>query len=156
MNTLTDRAVAAYSNVGLETEVSDASPQRLVVMLYDGAIAAMHAAKAAMARRDIPGRGAALSKAIAIIEEGLRPALDLDAGGAIAVNLSDLYEYISNRLLYANLKEHEASLDEAIRLMSELRGAWEALERQSRAPQAPAKAQTPEPQRQAALSYGRV
>jgi flagellar protein FliS len=156
MKSKTDRAIAAYSKVGVETAIAGASPQRLILMLYDGALAAMHAAKAALGQQDAGARGVALSKAIAIIDEGLRPALDLDAGGEIAANLMALYEYVANRLLYANLKGDTASIDEAVRLMTELRSAWDALERQARAEAQPSSAQEREVPRGVALSYGRV
>jgi flagellar secretion chaperone FliS len=155
MNTLAARGVDSYTRTDLETGVEAASPQRLVVMLYDGAIRSMLAAKAALASGDIGQRGEALSKAISIIDEGLRPALDLNAGGEIAANLLALYEYVSNLLLYANLKGQQAPLDEALRLMTELRGAWEQLERNNR-PQAAERQSATEPSRSAALSYGRA
>jgi flagellar secretion chaperone FliS len=155
MNTLAARGVDSYTRTDLETGVEAASPQRLVVMLYDGAIRSMLAAKAALASGDIGQRGEALSKAISIIDEGLRPALDLNAGGEIASNLLALYEYVSNLLLYANLKGQEAPLDEALRLMTELRGAWEQLERSSR-PQPSPGPTTAEAPRAPALSYGRA
>lgn len=155
MNAMVGRALDTYARLDVEAGVASASPQRLVVMLYDGAIKAITTAKVALAQNDVAARGAAVSKAIAIIDEGLRLALDMKAGGEIAANLMALYEYISNRLLYANLKGHEPSLDEALRLMSELREAWDALERQSRGePQPPAEAA--EPVQRQALSYGRV
>ena len=119
------------SNVALETAVAGASSQRLIVMLHDGALAALQAARAAIAQNDAGMRGAALSRAVAIIDEGLRPALDPKAGDEIAVDLLALYDYILQRLLYANLKAEGASIDEAARLMVELRGAWETLEHQA-------------------------
>jgi len=143
-----------YARTDLETRVEAASPQRLIIMLYDGAIRSMMQAKAAFASGEIGVRGEAISKAIAIVEEGLRASLDLDAGGEIAVNLANLYEYISNRLLYANLKGHEASIDEALKLMSDLRSAWEQLEREARP--AATSQHAPESSRAPALSYGRV
>jgi flagellar protein FliS len=152
MNARVGLAVDAYQRLDLETGVAAASPQRLVVMLYDGAIKAIHAARAALAREDIAGRGASISKAIAIIDEGLRPALDLKSGGEIAANLASLYEYIVNRLLYANLKQDEASLDEAARLLAELKSAWEVLDRNGRDVEQPAAAEQWRP----ALSYGRA
>jgi len=155
MNNLAGRALETYTRLDVETGVAAASPQRLVVMLYDGAIKAVVSAKAALARDDVPARGAGISKAISIIDQGLRSALDLNAGGDIAGNLMALYDYIVNRLLYANLKEDEASLDEAVRLLHELRGAWEALERSSR-PDGGEPQQSQEPERRAALSYGRA
>ncbi len=131
MNAAVERAVDTYTRLEVETGVAAASPQRLVVMLYDGALKAVLNAQAALARGDLPERGAAISKAISIIDEGLRPALDLEAGGEIAGNLLALYDYVANRLLYANLKGHGQSLEEAVHLLSELKSAWEALERQS-------------------------
>jgi flagellar protein FliS len=154
MNTLAARGADRYASTDLETGVEAASPQRLVIMLYDGAIKSMMQAKAAFASGDVSVRGEFLSKAITIIDEGLSGVLDREAGGDIAANLGNLYDYISNRLLYANLKGHEASIDEAIGLMTELRTAWEQLERDTRP--AVAVQQTPETSRAAALSYGRV
>jgi flagellar protein FliS len=127
-----NRAATAYSSLNVETGVAGASPQRLVIMLYDGALKAIFDAKVAMARGEISSKGSAISKAIAIIDEGLRPALDMDAGGEIAANLVALYDYVSSRLLYANLKNDPSSLDESARLLSELRGAWQELEQRTR------------------------
>src|SRR5262245_60470444 len=125
MPALTDRALNSYSALEVETGVESASPQRLIIMLYDGALKSVFAAKAAMARGDVAVKGAALSKAISIIDDGLRAALNLTGGGEIAQNLMALYEYISSRLLHANLKNDARSLDEAARLLSELKSAWE-------------------------------
>ena len=132
MTALANRAVTAYSALEIETGVAGASPLRLIVMLYDGALKAIYAAKVAMERGEIASKGSAISKAIAIIDEGLRPALDLDAGGEIAANLMALYQYVTGRLLYANLKNDRRALDEAARLLSELRSAWEMLEQRAR------------------------
>ena len=147
------RAVDMYARTDLETRVEAASPQRLIIMLYDGAIKAMLGAKAAFSSGEIGVRGESISKAISIVEEGLRAALDRNAGGDIAANLDNLYEYISNRLLYANLKSHEASIDEALKLMVDLRSAWEQLDDVR---PAPASRSAPESSRAAALSYGRA
>lgn len=155
MTARVEQALDAYQRLEVETGVAAASPQKLVVMLYEGAVKAIYNAKAAVARKDVGARGASISRAIAIIDEGLRPALDLDAGGDIAANLMALYEYIVNRLLYANLKGDEPSLDEAASLLVELKGAWEALERQGRQAQLE-RSQADEPAQRPALSYGRV
>lgn len=153
MNNPMGRALAAYARTDLETRVEAASPEQLIVMLYEGAIGAMYATKAAFTDGNLAARGAALSKAIAIIDEGLRGSLNLEAGGEIAQNLSNLYEYISNRLLYANLKAHEPSVDEALKLMTDLRQAWEAVSHNTK----PASTNTVVANdRQTALSYGRV
>jgi flagellar secretion chaperone FliS len=155
MTAIVEQAAQKYARLEVETGVAAASPQRLIVMLYDGAVRSLLGAKAALAAGDIGARGAKISKAISIIDEGLRPAVDPAAGGEIAQNLLGLYEYIVNRLLLANLKSDEASLDEAIALLTELKGAWEMLERQSVREQAA----VPQPEARVpglAASYGRV
>jgi flagellar protein FliS len=123
-------------------------------MLYDGALKAVFAAKAAIARKDVAAKGEALSKAIAIIDEGLRAALNVEAGGEIAQNLMALYEYISMRLLHANLKNDAASLDEAARLLADLKSAWEELEQRARPTVAVPVEQPPE--RRASVSLGKA
>jgi|SRR5690349_15572559 len=153
MTALVNRALSSYATMEVETGVASASPQRLIIMLYEGAIKAVFAAKMAIARQDVAGKGEALSKAIAIIDDGLRAALNLESGGEIAQNLMALYEYISMRLLHANLKNDSASLDEAARLLGDLKGAWEELEQRAK----PTVAVPVEPQeRRASVSLGKA
>lgn len=117
----------AYAKVGVETGVSGASPHQLIVMLFDGALVAVTSALHNMKAGNIPEKGQAVSKAIMIIDGGLRASLNKEVGGAIAVNLDALYEYMSNRLLIANLKNQPEILEEVIRLLSELKEAWSAI-----------------------------
>lgn len=121
------RALNAYSQVDLENGVTAADPHKLILMLFEGAIVAVHAARTQMLRQDYAGKGQSISKAIAIIDQGLALALDVEAGGEIARNLAALYEYMSNRLLLANLKNETAGIDEVGRLLSELKSAWEGI-----------------------------
>jgi flagellar protein FliS len=121
------RGVNAYANVGLETGIAAASPHKLIVMLYDGALVALLGAKNNMAAGNIAAKGSAISKAITIIDNGLRASLDKNAGGEIAANLDALYDYMSRRLLEANLKNDAAIVDEVHRLLSDLREAWVAI-----------------------------
>lgn len=130
------RGVNAYAKVGLETGVSAASPHKLIVMLYDGALVSILNAVAGMKSGNVAVKGAAISKAINIVDNGLRAALDKKVGGEIAQNLDALYEYISARLFKANLENDPAILDEAHALLSDLRDAWNAIDPQ--APAAPA------------------
>ena len=119
--------VNAYAKVGVETGVAAASPHQLIVMLFDGAAVAIRSAIMHMKSGDVAAKGIALSKAINIIENGLRASLDKKAGGGIAVNLDALYEYMGDRLLQANLKNDIGLLEEVQNLLSELRGAWNAI-----------------------------
>ena len=73
---------------------------------------------------EIPQKGAAISKAIDLITNGLRASLDMEAGGELADRLGSLYEYMAQRLLFANLKNSIAALDEVAELLSSLREAW--------------------------------
>ncbi|MEH6434996.1 flagellar export chaperone FliS [Massilia sp. DD77] len=134
------RGVNAYANVGLETGVAAASPHKLVVMLYDGVMVALLGAISNIKSGNIAAKGNAISKAITIIDNGLRASLDKKAGGDIAENLDSLYDYMSRRLLEANIKNDAAIVTEVHSLMSDLREAWVAIGDQPAPPPAAATA----------------
>lgn len=121
------RGVNAYAKVGIETGVTSASPHKLIVMLFDGALVSLSGAMNHMKSGNIAEKGAAISKTIMIIDSGLRAALDKKAGGEIAEGLDALYEYMGSRLLQANLKNDITILEEVQRLLNELRSAWNAI-----------------------------
>lgn len=123
----TNRGINAYTSVGMETGVVAADPHKLIVMLFDGAKIAVLNARKHMQTGEIAAKGQAISKAIMIIDSGLRASLDKTAGGEIALNLDALYEYMSKRLLTANLDNNVQLLEEVSTLISELRDAWEAI-----------------------------
>lgn len=123
------KAVDAYAQVGVETGVAAADPHKLILMLFDGALAAIAKARFAMSRSEIVAKGAAISKAIEIVDGGLKASLDVGAGGELAERLSQLYDYMLHRLLQANLRNDIPALDEVTRLLSELRGAWAQIGR---------------------------
>lgn len=115
---------AAYAKVGVETGVSTADPHKLILMLFDGALLQVRSAGIAMQSKDIPGKGMAISKAIEIIVNGLKVSLDISAGGELAERLAALYDYMGERLLYANLHNSQPALDEVAGLLATLREAW--------------------------------
>ncbi len=122
---------AAYSKAGIETGVDTHDPHKLILMLYEGAMLAVASASLHMQRRDgaqdIARKGESISKAINIITNGLKASLDLEAGGELAGKLGALYDYMSARLLHANLHDQPAVLDEVSHLLAELKGAWEQI-----------------------------
>ena len=120
-------AASAYAQVGLETGVSAADPHKLILMLFEGALLSIATASVAMERNDIPGKGQAISKAIEIINDGLKLSLDYEAGGELAERLGALYDYMTSRLLHANLHNSIPALDEVSRLLREIKGAWESI-----------------------------
>lgn len=120
-------AISAYTKVGIESVVSSADPHQLISMLFQGALQAVANAKNGIKRNDIPAKGAAISKAIAIIGEGLHASLDKNVGGELAQNLSSLYDYMVLRLITANLKNDTAMLDEVAALLADLKSAWDGI-----------------------------
>lgn len=119
--------VHAYAKVGLETSVLAANPHKLIAMLFDGALVAITNAKVHMEKKEISAKGNAISKAITIIDSGLRSSLNMQAGGEIARNMNALYEYMTTRLQMAHLKNDPALLNEVYGLLSELKSAWDGI-----------------------------
>jgi flagellar protein FliS len=120
-------AVNAYHSVGVESLANAADPHQLVVMLFNGARAAIAVARGHMQRKEVERKGKAISHAISIIDGGLKASLDLKVGGEMAQNLADLYDYMARRLLQANLKNDAKALDEVAQLLEQLGGAWESI-----------------------------
>jgi flagellar secretion chaperone FliS len=118
---------SVYSQMSVETGVLAASPNKLTIMLYEGAITACRSAIEHMKNKDIQHKGEMLSKAILIIESGLRLSLDKKAGGEIAESLDSLYAYMSHRLTVANIRNQPEMVSEVIKLLADLKSAWEAI-----------------------------
>jgi len=133
------RGLNHYRNVGVDTLATTAAPHQLVLMLFDGARAAIAQAKGQIERREIEAKGKSISQAISIIDGGLKASLDLKVGGELAQNLSDLYVYMGQRLFHANLKNDSAALDEVATLLEQLGEAWRSIA----AKQAPAAGAAP-------------
>jgi flagellar protein FliS len=87
-----------------------------------------------MAAGHIAEKGAAISKALDIINNGLRASLDKKAGGEIAANLDALYIYMTERLLTASLQNKTAMLEEVQILLADLRDAWTQIGEKPAAP----------------------
>lgn len=119
--------IKAYNKISVESDSLGADPHKLISMLYQGAVLAIASAKTAMLRKDVPAKGAAISKAIMIIDEGLKASLDKKAGGELAENLAALYDYMGTRLLQANLRNDAGALDEVRKLLCDLGSAWDSI-----------------------------
>ena len=152
MNAGFRKAINAYGKQDLATQVEAASPHRLILMLFEGAIKSCHLAKLHMQNGAIADKGMAMTKAIAIIQEGLRLSLDKEAGGDLAANLDALYEYMGHRLLQANLRNDVSMLDEVLGLLAGLKESWEQIDPARAAVQPEVAA----PARVTPLSYGQA
>jgi flagellar secretion chaperone FliS len=126
-------SAAAYAKVGIETNVSTANPHQLVLMLFDGALLAINSGAISMANGDVAAKGSSISKAIEIVTFGLKASLDGESGGDLAVRLGSLYDYVCERLFFANSQNNAGALDEASALLSELREAWAQIGQQAQA-----------------------
>lgn len=127
------KAINAYAQVGVETGVAAADPHKLIMMLFEGALYAVADARGHMANREIAAKGRSISKAIDIIDGGLRASLDMKVGGELPFRLAGLYEYMCKRLIEANARNDEKALDEVSRLLRELGDAWGSIGAKQRA-----------------------
>ena len=120
-------AVDEYARLGLRTNIETASPHRLILLLLDGALDKIRAARLALQRGNVAAKGSNIGWAMSIID-GLRASLNLEQGGQLAANLDSLYDYMTRTLLEANLHNDLARLDEVERLMQEIRAGWKGIE----------------------------
>jgi flagellar protein FliS len=116
--------IEQYRQVGTVTAVSQADPHQLVMLLFDGALAALLQARHALATGDAGTRHATISKAMRIIDEGLKAALESHGDRSLEENLRSLYDHMISRLFTANLHASDEPLAEVARLLGELRSAW--------------------------------
>ncbi|MFI3138342.1 MAG: flagellar export chaperone FliS [Methylococcaceae bacterium] len=115
-----------YASIQATSHVDDASPHQLIQMLMEGLISRINAAKGAIEQHDFEAKSIFISKAIGIVG-GLNEAIDKKQGGVIAENLSDLYAYMSTRLLLASAENSIEKLNEVASLMREVKSAWDAI-----------------------------
>lgn len=121
------RAASAYKRVAVETSVQGADPHTLVGLLFDALLQSIAEARGAMVRGDTSAKGAALGKAVRILEEGLKAGLNLREGGEIAANLRDLYSYSTMRLTQANLRNDPKALEEVSKLIEPVAQSWKLI-----------------------------
>jgi flagellar protein FliS len=126
-NAQTANAAKQYSAVHVQGRVSDATPHRLVQMLFDGALDKVVKARGYMVHGNVAAKGEHTSMAISIIT-GLRMSLDEERGGAIAANLRALYEYMERRLLEGNIRNDVSAFDEVVDLLRQLKSGWDGIE----------------------------
>lgn len=117
----------AYAQIGVESAVMSANPHQLITLLFDGAMSALVRARLFMQQGETVAKGEALSKAINIIDNGLKAGLDQEKGGEIADNFSSLYDYMIRRLLQANLRNDTQAIEEVENLLTNIAEAWKQI-----------------------------
>jgi flagellar protein FliS len=119
-------SIAAYKSVATHGAALDADPHQLVCMLMDGALDRLVSAKGCIQRGEMVEKAALLHRVGAIIDE-LRCSLNHSAGGDLSTNLDRLYDYMTRRILTANISGNVAAIDEVLRLLGDIRNAWAAI-----------------------------
>ena len=104
-------------------EIRTATPEMVIVKLYEGALRFLRQARECQQSGEVAGRAAAIAKTLAIVSE-LQQSLNLEEGGEVARNLDSLYFYVTDRLLEANVRGSLQPIDEASSVLTTLNEAW--------------------------------
>lgn len=118
-----------------DNQIMTASPEQILLMLYDGAIRFTKMAIQGIEENDMAVKGKYIGKSMAIISE-FANTLDHDIGGQIAGDLDALYLYMLKELSMANISNEIKPLNSVIDMLQGLRNTWaEAIEINNRQPQ---------------------
>lgn len=126
-NSYNPRATTAYQRINVETSMHTIDKHQIVSLLLDGVMESVGTARGALARKDVPTKCAAVSKALRILQEGLSTGLDKVDGGELAANLEALYDYCANRLILANARNDDAIFQEVQRLIEPVVQGWKGM-----------------------------
>lgn len=107
-----------------QTQIQTATPEKLLIMLYNGAINFLNKSKIYIEERDYAQANTFLLKAQAIISEFMN-TIDWDPNPEFAGNLYSLYEFMNHTLVQANIKKDISKIDSVIDLLKILKSAWE-------------------------------
>lgn len=108
-----------YQNI----QVTTSNPEKILIMLYDGAINFTRIAIDKLAKEDVAAKGMYIGKAHAIVAE-LMNTLNHEVGGDIARQLERLYVYLIDEFIAANIKNSPVHLENAVRIMTTMRDTW--------------------------------
>lgn len=115
-----------YQKVGLNSALAHATPHQQILMLMNGVLERIATAKGAIERQNTELKGVSISKAISIIG-GLQASLADIEGNEIAQNLDNMYVYMTQQLMHANLESSQDKLNEVTTLMLDIKSAWEQI-----------------------------
>ena len=115
-----------------ENRIEGSSQGEMIILLYEGCIRFMNEAIVFIEENKIQDAHNKIIKAQRIINE-LMVTLDFEAGGEIAQNLYNLYDFIMNELIKANIKKEKEGLYNSIEVMQELLDAWRIVIKEAQA-----------------------
>ncbi|MCL1145269.1 flagellar export chaperone FliS [Shewanella sp. 10N.261.52.F9] len=119
-------SLQSYRKVSLDSEISVASPHRIIQMMFDGALQRLAQSRYAIENNDLANKGVFIGKAIGIIT-GLNNSLNMEAGGDIAQNLSDLYDFMLRRISEANINNDVQAIDDVSEIIRTIKEGWDAI-----------------------------
>ena len=125
MNNLAHNALNEYQSTG-NSSIAYADPHELILRLMNGALERLAQAKGAIARNNAADKAQLISHAINIIG-GLEGCLNYEEGGEISTNLGQLYEYMNLTLAQANVENDIDKVDQVMKLLLEIKSAWEQI-----------------------------
>ena len=114
---------ASAATMYQHNQVTNADPVQLIMLLYNGALFRIAQGRQRLQEKNHLHAGLAISKAQAIVGE-LRQSLNMETGGDVAKNLDRLYAYLHELMVKATVENRAEPLNEATKLLTELRGAW--------------------------------
>ncbi|MDE1893904.1 MAG: flagellar export chaperone FliS [Pseudomonadota bacterium] len=120
------KASAIYQQNSVRGVVEGADPHQLVNLLLNGVIDRIRQARGHMAHGDVAAKGRTIAGAVGIVNE-LRNSLDHKVDAGLTQRLDSLYEYVSRRLLIAQLHDDAGALDEVVDLLTPIRDGWLAI-----------------------------
>lgn len=123
---LKNKFAAQYANNYVETAVTEASPHKLVEMLYEGAIKNLRIAKVFFEQHNFEKKSVHVNKALSIVT-ALKAGVDIDKGGDVAENLFELYDYCHRGIFKASAENDTAKLDEVVDVLESLEQAWKSM-----------------------------
>ncbi|NBW82424.1 flagellar export chaperone FliS, partial [bacterium] len=126
-----------------KTQVTTAKPEKVLLMLYEGAIKFNKLAILKMKEKNVAEKGKNISKTLAIVSE-LMNTLDHEKGGQLAADLENLYMFIMDKLIEANMYNKVEELEVVERLLTTLYTAWQDVVNNPRPDGVPSPALQPE------------
>jgi len=118
----------AYTQTDLQSRLAGATPHQLITLLLEGAHNTILQAKIYFDNGNVARRGEMLSKAINIIDEGLRAALNHSIEPTISADLERLYDYMSWRLIKANITNDVHLLSQVSDFLLDLTVIWKQID----------------------------
>lgn len=120
------KGIQAYRKDSLKSDLASADPHRIIQLLMQGVLERLALGKGYIERRDMEAKAVTLTRVVEIIN-ALRDALDRDANPELVDNLDSLYSFMIEQVNEASAQQDSSKLEVVMRLMLEIKGAWDQI-----------------------------